>query len=148
MVNQDVMLPPADTCVVCEKHLSEIGGYRLTAGGSKGIFICHKADMTKRLGDGVLSLNCNAALELRYFGDDKFWTKDVLKRAVIQAESGKYPWFCQCCGGYACKDCGAPLFYPPGTDVIHDDGKHLHCAIFPVPRKCINAECDNYKVPG
>jgi hypothetical protein len=53
MVNQDVMLRPADTCVVCEKHLSEIGGYRLTAGGSKGIFICHKADMTKRAGGGL-----------------------------------------------------------------------------------------------
>lgn len=146
--DKDINFPPAETCVVCDKPFSAIGGRRLYATHFLGIYLTREPKTSNSAEIGCIEIPNLDGLLLQYRGSEAFWNDNVLSRAISQAEAGTHPWFCQCCGGYGCKECGAPLFYPPGADIINDEGKKLHCAVFPVPRKCINPECSNYKTPG
>ena len=44
-----------------------------------------------------------------------------------------------------CPECGAPLNYPMGSDVLYDNGCSSHCPCLPVNCGCSNPNCKHYR---
>lgn len=83
---------------------------------------------------------------LCFHGD--VWRDEAIRRAAEQAQAGTRPWVCQRCLHYAvCRKCGHPLQWPPGTDLLHDDGQIRHWGVFPVKPPCGNPECPDWRDP-
>lgn len=143
--------PPAATCAGCEKSVSDIGGLRIVARRFMGIGLFHDNETV-----ALRSLHQPGRtfrLEGRYrqvvvvfWGDA--WMPDRIERGLEAAQAGSWPWLCQRCMRHAlCEHCGCPYRWPPGADVIGDDGRRLHCAILPVTPPCTNPDCPNRRAP-
>ncbi len=138
---------PSDTCIICNKHLEEVGGERIIAQQPRGIIIRNEyegeenAKYPRR--SFILSENPNKYLVV--WGEKELWTDGVIKRAKAEYEKGKQSWFCQVCGKRTCGECGSPINVPMGSDILSDDGRSIHVAILPVDPGCINPKCKKHK---
>lgn len=143
--------PPAATCAGCEKPISEIGGRRMVARTFMGVDLFHdnQAVTLRSLpqpGRTFRLLGRYRQIVVVFWGDA--WMPNWIERALEAAEAGSRPWLCQRCMQHAlCELCGSPYRWPPGADVIGDDGRYLHCAILPVTPPCTNLDCPNWHAP-
>lgn len=139
-------LLPADSCVLCQKTLDEIGGRRLTATGAN---LVHLSDKYRGGGDKRFPYQ---SVKLTDDGDTYVvvqgtaWTAEAIDRAKETFLKGLHPWFCQVCGHRQCSKCGFPLNYPVAADVLYDDGENPHYMIIPADLGCINPRCEKYKI--
>ena len=138
---------PAESCIVCNKQLKEVGGKRIIAQISRGIVISDKYQE----GNGgkyprqYYKLTENPDKYLTIWG--KELQKDgIIERAEREYAEGKQSWFCQVCGNRTCEECGAPIQFLVGSDILDDDGNSSHIPILPVSQGCINPKCKRYKV--
>ena len=139
-------LLPAPVCAICEMPLSSIGGRRIAATYIRGSFFSDKY-----LGGG------NPDFPKRSFplktGPKKFlviwgnWGDDAIQRALDAVENGKRPWFCQKCEGRLCHECGNPVQFIHGADILKDNGDCPHAAIIPIPPGCCNQNCIKHRPP-
>ena len=138
---------PSDTCIICNKHLEEVGGERIVSQQPRGITISdeyQEEENTKYPRRSfILSENPNKYLVV--WGEKELWTADVIERAKAEYKRGKRSWFCQLCGKRTCGECGSPINVPMGSDILSDDGQSSHVAILPIDPGCINPKCKKYK---
>ena len=144
--NSQIYLP-SDTCIICNKHLEEVGGERIVAQQPRGISIL---DEYQEEGNSkyprrsfILSENPNKYLVV--WGEKELWTDSVIASAKAEYEKGKQSWFCQMCGKRTCGECGSPINVPMGSDILSDDGHSIHVSILPIEPGCINPKCKKYK---
>jgi len=140
-----VKLPPAQKCLICSRTLrTRKHDRRITAVQELGVRVRESAQsvipgrcmITARLPDG-------RTVCVEYWGSDGQWTPAILERARILVEDGQHPWFCASCAGRVCPVCQAPLLYPVGSDVIHENGEILHVPIWPFRVGCSRRTCPN-----
>lgn len=138
---------PAENCAICNKSLDEVGGKRIVAQQILGIGLS-----TKRQGGGnakypyqSVQLYSEPDIYMLVWGEKEKWSKEALNSAKQAYLDGKRPWFCQVCGVRVCTECGSPVNYPVGSDVLYDNGCSSHVPIIPADLGCINPDCANYR---
>jgi len=150
VLDLECQLLPADSCVLCGKSLQEIGGRRLVGQQLRGVSLSDRY-----LGGGnkdfpyqSFQLSDEPVVYLVVWGEKSKWTPTAIQAAKHEYLSGKRPWFCQRCGVRTCRQCGAPINYPVGSDMLDDQGCSSHAPIFPFDPGCSNPECERYKKWG
>ena len=137
---------PAETCAICDRPFSEIGGVRIYWTASRTVLVMHRNVPFPNLErfSAVRLEGKYSEMFLIYSGDG--WTQETIDRTVIQANDGLAPWFCQKCGNRSCSRCGAPLRVAAACEVLHDDGTTGHMPTIPsAARGCINPACERYR---
>lgn len=141
---------PSDKCVLCEKRLEDVGGKRIIAQQLRGLMLS-----SKYMGGGnsdypyqSCKLHDDEDLYLVVWGEKEKWTLPAIKRAKEEFLNGRRPWLCQICAHRKCSECGSPINYPMGSDILYDNGCSSHVAIFPFDPGCINPDCDKYREWG
>ena len=139
---------PSKCCVVCERSLEEVGGgKRVIAQQLRGLVISTRfkgggdpdyPQQSFPLGDAEGSC-------LLVWGEKELWTYDAIERARHEFLGGRRPWLCQLCARRECSECGAPINYPMGSDILNDNGCSSHVAMFPVDPGCTNTACKKYR---
>lgn len=139
---------PSDCCVLCGRTLEDVGGGKRIIGQKlRGV------TLTDRFQGGGNSEFPNKSVPLgdgtdRYllvWGEPEQWTDEAIERARQEYLAGRRPWLCQLCGERKCSQCGWPINYPMGSDILHDSGCSTHIAIFPFDPGCINKQCKKYR---
>lgn len=143
----DIKRPPAETCVFCNKTLKEVGGKRLVAQRLRGVTLTNE-----KLGGGnkdfprkCFELFSEPLVFMDCWGETKKWTDAAVLSAKNAYLNGKRPWFCQVCGERKCSECGSPINYPMGSDILYGDGRSSHAPIHPFDPGCNNLSCKKYK---
>ena len=141
-------LPPAERCVICEQTLDEVGGgKRIIAQQLRGLCLADRPqgggnpDYPRKsvpLGDGT-------GRYLMVWGEPEKWTDESIERARQTYVDNQRPWLCQRCAERTCSECGAPINYPMGSDILHGNGCSTHAAIFPFDPGCTNRQCRKYR---
>lgn len=138
---------PDTQCSMCGKAFEEVGGKRIVAQKHRAVFLSKEyrggedADFPFRsfdVGEG----------EEQYLvvqGEKEKWPPEAIERARQAFKEGYRPWFCQICAEYKCSECGAPINYPMGADVLYENGCSTHIAIHPFDPGCSNPACRRYK---
>ena len=139
--------PPAKRCVFCNNTIQDIGGKRLVAQSLRGIVLSTTTHGggTKDYPYQSIKLYDNSEIYMVVWGEADKWTESVIARAKHEYRSGKQPWFCQICGERKCSECGSPLNYPMGSDILFGNGSLSHAAILPIDPGCNNPDCSKYK---
>ena len=139
-------LLPAHVCTICERPLSAIGGCRITATYTRGSLLSDKylgggnPDFPKR----SFPLRTGPKRYLVVWGS--FWDDDaIIQRAIDTVENGKRPWFCQLCANRICHECGQPVQFIHGSDILKDNGYCPHAAILPISPGCCNPNCSKHR---
>lgn len=145
--HQQVKRLPSDACLLCGKKLEEVGGRRLVAQQGRGLKLSEKHP-----GGGnpdypyqSVKLHDNADVYVVIWGEKRTWNEAILHKAREEYLKGFQPWFCQLCGLRQCTECGSPINFPMGSDILHDDGRVTHAGIFPFDPGCINPKCEKYR---
>jgi hypothetical protein len=135
-------VPPAPTCLLCQRTLEEVGGTRLiNCTQSRGVLIGETADIGSFKKRKVFRLAQGGVLVLGD-SDPWRWLPDEMERAREQAESGYHPWFCQACGARTCSTCGAPLRSPVGCTAMGADGTYgPYSPMLGARIPCTNPDC-------
>lgn len=128
---------PSNACLICHRTLEEAGGKRVVADRRFGLTLLDAEEKPTR---GTTYPLANG-LVLRIWG--KRWDEDLVSRALEEAESG-HSWFCQSCMGRVCSVCRWPVIWPPGTNVLYEDGSTPHQMPIPAVNQCTNPECEHY----
>ena len=141
------LLLPASRCCLCGKAYEVTSGARLVAQKTMGIVV---SATPRNGGDESFSRrSCRLAnipgTYLVVWGPTGVWGDDELEGAKQMVADGEVPWFCQTCAQRLCGQCGSPVKYPHGADILCDDGTTRHCAILPVPAGCTNPACHRYR---
>ena len=143
-------LLPSDRCVLCGRTLEQVGGKRMVGSKSRGICLS-----TKFQGGGnadypfqSVKLDETAGIYLMVWGEKDKWTSEAIERAKTAYLNARRPWFCQVCGARTCRECGAPINLPMGSDVLYDNGCSSHVTMFPFDPGCINPACKRYREWG
>ncbi len=145
-VNQPMRLP-AERCAICEKTLEETGGMRIVAQKFRGVGLSDKyqgggnPDYPRQ----SVSLEDGSGTYLLVWGEKSKWTDAAIERARRAYLAGQRPWMCQRCAERKCSQCGSPINYPMGSDVLYDSGCSSHVAIFPFDPGCCNKNCKKYR---
>jgi hypothetical protein len=140
------VLPPARTCMICDKPIGEIGGRRMVAQRERGTTVLDCAvNGGFRNFQSCEKLLANRELYLVAWGEKSIITREVIERARADYLSGFHPWFCQVCGNRLCYLCGALLPRPVASDYIFDDGGTVHCPILGADPGCLNPGCERFK---
>jgi len=140
------VLPPADTCMICDKPIGEIGGRRMIAQRERGTTVLDYAVNGQfRNFQSCERLLANSELYFVAWGEESIITRAVVQRARADYMAGFHPWFCQVCGNRLCHLCGALLPRPVASDYIFDDGDTLHCPILGADPGCWNPECEKFR---
>lgn len=149
-VYSDIKLkrPPTEACVMCDKTLKEVGGKRLIAQQLRGVALTNKkrGGGNKNSPHKCLELFSDPLIYMDYWGESEKWTDSVILSAKNAYLNGKQPWFCQICGERKCSECGSPINYPMGSDILYGDGRSSHAPIHPFDPGCNNLSCKKYKV--
>jgi hypothetical protein len=128
-------LPPAATCAICARPLTDTGGKRVVCCASCGI---RRRTIQATLGEfdprsypaRVLRLTDNYR-DVIVWLTGSMWTDEAANRAATSFQRGEQAWVCQRCAGWSvCATCGAPLSKTPAADCVSDDGTVLHAAYF------------------
>jgi hypothetical protein len=140
--------PPARTCVFCSKPLKDVGGKRLIAQQLRGVTLTNKkrGGGNKDFPHQCFELFSDPLVYMDCWGEKEKWTDSAILSAKKSYLSGKQPWFCQICGERKCSDCGSPINYPVGSDILYGNGCSAHAPIFPIDPGCSNPNCKKYKV--
>lgn len=139
--------PPSENCVLCTKSIDEVGGKRIYAQSSRGIKLAERnlGGGSKEYPHRCIKLYEDRNILMHYWGEPKKWGQESIDRAKEEFLNGRHPWFCQVCAERYCHQCGKPINYPVGSDVIYDDGEKSHFSMIPVNVGCMNSKCDNYR---
>lgn len=139
--------PPADTCVLCGKSLQDIGGYRIVTQKLRGIGLSEtrQGGGNKDFPKQSFKLYDDRDVYVVVWGEPAKWTEAAKKRTRDQYRAGYRPWMCSVCAERKCRNCGAPINYPMGSDVLYDNGCSSHVPIFPFDPGCTNPACSRYK---
>jgi len=139
---------PTKSCVVCERTLEEVGGgKRIIAQQRRGLKVtktlegrgypdCHEQFFPLQDADDQYLL---------VWGEKSLWTEDAIDRAKKAFLQGYRPWLCQLCAARGCSECGAPINYPMGSDILYIDGYTSHIAIHPFDPGCTNKACKKHR---
>ena len=139
-------MPPAATCVVCEKPIKEIGGRRLVAQRFRGTNVFdHTVSGGFENFHSCTRLLDDRELYLVIWGEETFLTGGVINRIKAAYLEGRRPWFCQVCGSRLCHVCGGLLPRPVASDSICDDGGVVHCPILGADPGCWTPECERHR---
>lgn len=146
-LNTGNRLKPAKTCVICNKSLAEVGGWRLVAQHLRGVKLSDKfqGGGNKDYPHQSFKLNETSDKYVVVWGEKSKWTIEAIQRVIDQYNHGFQPWFCQVCGQRVCSKCGAPINYPMGSDILENSGCKPHVPILPINPGCINSVCSEYK---
>ncbi len=138
---------PAKQCVLCQNPLAEIGGMRIVAQHSweVGVTDQPRGGGNPQYPERSIPLEDGSGLFLWVKGDPSKWTDAAIERARRDYLDGVRPWLCQKCTDRVCGECGAPINYPMGSDVLYDNGCSMHIAVFPFDPGCSNKACRKYK---
>lgn len=135
-------LPMAQSCLICRNSIETIGGHRMLSSIYRGTKLTSKPDdhIPDNLREQIRVFE-GSELHLRFWGDEQFMTEQVIERAKSAYLKGRQPWFCQKCGGRACRLCGTPwgwigLAY--GDRVVIDGNHCLRGANLGVSPRCEN----------
>ena len=135
---------PAKTCLFCDKKIEDIGGFRIVADSSIGIFLTDR----KILNDNKKTYYCSIQLfndsgvYMIIRGDKAKWKIPVIEKAKILFLTGYHPWICQHCANRICSQCSSPVAIPVGADILKDDGQITHIPILPIGTQgCVNKNC-------
>lgn len=138
---------PSERCILCEKRLEDVGGKRIIAQKLRGLVLSHK-----HLGGGnpdyphqSFQLEDEEGSYLVVWGDKELWTQGAIEKAKQEFLHGRRPWLCQLCARRECSECGAPINYPMGSDILYANGCSSHVAMSPFDPGCINTECKKYR---
>jgi len=139
--------PPAKICIFCNKPLSEIGGKRLVAQQLRGVTLDNKyrGGGNKDFPYQSIRLFDDLEIYMVFWGERAKWTQAAIAQARKEYQNGNSPWFCQSCGARKCSQCGSPINYPMGSDILYANGCSSHAGIFPFDPGCINPDCEKYK---
>jgi len=135
---------PDKRCVICNQTIDDVGGRRIVAQKFRGIFLSDRPIGGGNLEFPVKSIKLYKYEEIYITYQGEFWCDDSVERAKQSFLNGLRPWFCQKCGKYSCTECGEPITYPMGSDVLFDDGCSSHIPIHPFDPGCINSNCKKY----
>lgn len=141
---------PSAGCVICEKTLEQVGGgKRIIAQGLRGVVLTDKATGNGGCKNPSRTRFLNGENDqdgyLLVWGEPGMWTEASIERARQAFLDGERPWLCQICAIRQCSECGAPINYPMGSDILYDDGCSTHVPIFPFDPGCTNLNCKKYK---
>lgn len=140
---------PAKCCVVCQRTLEEVGGFRLVATPRDGIRICTP--------DVPIGHIRHAARIIRLSGDfrdaiialygKRLWTETVVERVREVLMAGLRPWYCQLCANiHLCPVCGTPLTKVPMSAFLEDDGRTISAPSFSgYVQRCPNPNCPAFE---
>ena len=136
---------PSNECALCRKPLEETGGRRITAMHTMKI-----GPNNRHIAGGNpvypdFSIKIDDDLYAYYRGPKEYWTEEFIEYLVNEIEGHQHPWICQKCANRVCNECGSPVQYLHGCDVIYDDGCSTHSAILPIQPGCTNPDCKNHK---
>ena len=140
--------PASESCVFCNKTLDEVGGRRIVAQQLRGVSLSEK-----KMGGGnkdyphrslQLFDDCDDVYVV-FWGEKELWTESAVEKVKKEYQTGYRPWFCQICGKRTCSECGAPINYPMGSDLLSAGGCSSHAPIHPFDPGCINPNCEKYK---
>lgn len=145
MNNQERISLPSHECMFCRKTIEKAGGRR--------IFSKHDLSITrskKYRGGGnkdcpFVSVPFGKKQYINFRGKKELWTRVLETYVTREFNAGRQPWYCQKCVGRICRECGSPVQYLHGCDVIYEDGSTTHSAIFPIPQGCINRRCKAHR---
>lgn len=146
----NLKLIPSESCLFCHKTIEEVGGKRIISQQLRGVILSNKdqGGGNKDYPHQSVRLMDNSDRYVVVWGEKNKWTKSLIDKAHTEFLSGHHPWFCQVCGERKCDNCGYPLNYPMGSDIIDNNGCSSHCAIHPFDPGCSNPNCVNYKEWG
>ncbi len=144
----DLVRPPAQTCVLCDKTVEEVGGYRLVSQKLRGVSLSDKPIRRGKYSHQAVKLYDDLNVYMLVWGEPEKWTDSAIEKAKDEYKTGHKPWFCQVCGERKCSTCGAPINRPMGSDVLYASGCCSHLAIHPIDPGCVNKECSRYKEAG
>ncbi len=138
---------PATRCVFCAQPLQATGGRRMVAQHNLAVVLAEgpRGGGNLKVPERVWPLAEGRDAKLLLRGEPNRWNKSAMERARQDALAGWQPWFCQSCAGRVCSICGTPSVYPMGADVIDEQGRITHLAIFPFNPGCANPHCARYK---
>jgi len=139
--------PPAETCIFCNKKLKEVSGKRLIAQQLRGIALTNKkhGGGNKDFPHQCFELFSDPLIYMDCWGEKEKWTDSAIASAKSSYLNGKRPWFCQICGERKCSECGSPINYPMGSDILYGNGCASHASIHPIDPGCTNPNCNKYK---
>jgi len=142
--------PPAEACVFCNKPLKDVGGKRLIAQKLRGVTLTDKkrGGGNKDFPHQCIKLFSDPLVYMDYWGEKEKWTDSAILSAKNSYLNGKRPWFCQICGERKCSECGSPINYPMGSDILYGNGCSSHAPILPFDPGCANPSCKKYKSLG
>lgn len=150
VIDQYKNMLPAESCVICERTLAEVGGRRIIAQKFRSVGVS-----TTKQGGGnpefpakSLELTRDPLVFMVVKGSADMWTQPRIEAAKNTYLSGLRPWFCQNCGNRTCSSCDAPVNRPPACDILYDDGGSAHASILPVDCGCCNPKCKKYREWG
>lgn len=147
-IKQNIKCLPFRSCVICEKPLDEVGGKRIISQKLRGIALSNKYRGGGNKDYPYQSFKVDELSEkyVVVWGERNLWSFKVVQRAIKQYQLGTRPWFCQVCGVRICSNCGMPINYPMGSDVIDQNGCISHFPIFGFNPGCINKKCGGYRL--
>ncbi len=130
---------PAPNCALCDKPLTEVGGYRIVWSTQAGVIVRASHDPLGSLPRRALM----APLPRPHSGALLIWPprEEALERALQQWLDRLHPWACQLCAGQTCDLCGDRTTAPRGCDSLRDDGSVGHFPLVPGPASCIHESC-------
>lgn len=139
--------PPAEACIFCNKTLKEVGGKRLIAQKLRGITLTNKkhGGGNKDFPHQCFELFSEPLIYMDCWGEKKQWSDSAISSAKKAYLRGRRPWFCQICGERKCSECGSPINYPMGSDILYGNGCSSQAPIHPINSGCTNPNCNNYK---
>ena len=142
-------LKPAERCIQCSKSLTETDGQMVVAGRIGAVSVNPRVNHPNE--EDIYYRRetiAGTTTEVAIRGPKEVWSDAHFEMAYRLVSSGSRPWYCQQCGKYTCKKCGAPLNWCYGADVLHPDGTVGHQAIFGANLGCSNSSCEDYKPFG
>jgi len=145
--DREALCLPAGRCVLCEKTLEEIGGMRIVAGRfwAVGLTDRYRGGGNPDYPQRSIPLEEGSSRYLLVQGRPEAWSEAAIERARQEFLDGRHPWVCQKCTGQVCSQCGEPINYPMGSDVLHDSGCTTHIAVFGFDPGCSNRNCRKYR---
>ncbi len=140
-------LLPAERCVICECTLDGVGGRRIIAQKLRGVCLTaqYRGGGNPDYPERSIPLGDGSGYYLLVWGEPSKWNDAAMERARQDYLAHRRPWLCQKCAERVCRECGAPINYPMGSDALSDNGCSSHIPIFGIDPGCMNKACKKYR---